>query len=129
MLARWIARGGLRRTGGRARPLPAMNVAHFGLALAGLAAWVGYLVTGLTAVAWIACVFLLPVAGLGMVLVSRWFPERSLTDAVVAAAPSVTPAPSVAASVVSGQRPALDLSGALVGATPALLGAAQKRGV
>ena len=70
MMARWAARSRLVPRGGdRARSLPTMNVAHFGLALAGLAAWIGYLVTGLTSVAWIACALLLPVAGLGMVLV------------------------------------------------------------
>jgi hypothetical protein len=126
MLARWALRSRRRRAeGGQVRPLPAMNVAHFGLALAGLAAWTGYLVTGLTIVAWAACALLLPVAGFGMVLVSRWFPERSTADTAISAAPprpiaagAVTtpalsgPAPGVAApdpppvQAVSGPPPA-----------------------
>jgi hypothetical protein len=107
MLARWAARGRLRPHGGGARSLPAMNVAHFGLALVGLAAWIGYLVTGLIGVAWLACALLLPVAGLGMVLVSRWFPERSGVDTADSLAP---PAPvaagAVSAPVVPGPGPA-----------------------
>ena len=98
MLARWALRGRRRRAaGGEVRSLPAMNVAHFGLALAGLAAWIGYLVTGLTGLAWAACALLLPVAGFGMVLVSRWFPERSTADVAV----SASPPPPVAAGAVS----------------------------
>jgi hypothetical protein len=66
MLARWVTRGGLRRTRvGQAGYAPAMNVAHLGLAMAGLVTWTIYLVTGLTSLAWIACALLLPVAGLG----------------------------------------------------------------
>jgi hypothetical protein len=90
MMARWVARGGLRGGCGPRRSLPALNVAHFGLALAGLAAWIGYLVTGLIAMAWTACALLLPVAGFGMVLVSRWFPERSAVEAALPSAPPAT---------------------------------------
>ena len=68
-------------------------MAHFGLALAGLAAWIGYLVTGLTGVAWAACALLLPVAGFGMVLVSRWFPERSATEVPVGPSATVADGP------------------------------------
>jgi hypothetical protein len=105
MMARWVARGGLRR-GGPRRSLPALNVTHFGLALAGLAAWIGYLVTGLIAVAWTACALLLPVAGFGMVLVSRWFPERSAVEAVVPAVP-VPSAPAAAGLPPIWHPPAL----------------------
>jgi hypothetical protein len=107
MLARWALRGRRRQAGGgQVRSLPAMNVAHFGLALAGLAAWIGYLVTGLTGVAWVACALLLPVAGFGMVLVSRWFPERSTADpAVSAAAPRPVAASAISALGPSGAAP------------------------
>jgi hypothetical protein len=105
MLARWIARGGLRRRGtGRARFLPALNFAHLGLAVAGLTAWIVYMVTGLTGVAWAACGLLLPVAGLGMVLVSRWFPERSAANVAVPAAQAV-PVAAGAASAPAGFDP------------------------
>jgi hypothetical protein len=105
MMARWVARGGLRR-GGPRRSLPALNVTHFGLALAGLAGWIGYLVTGLIAVAWTACALLLPAAGLGMVLVSRWFPERSAVETVVPAVP-VPSAPAAAGPPPTWHPPAL----------------------
>jgi hypothetical protein len=107
MMARW-ALGRLRAGGGQRRSLPAINVTHFGLALAGLAAWIGYLVTGLTGLAWTACALLLPVAGFGMVLVSRWFPERPTTDTAAAVAPAAPIAVgAVAAPAPPGPPPAL----------------------
>jgi hypothetical protein len=106
MMARWIARGGLRRTrAGQAGCAPAMNVAHFGLAMAGLVTWIIYLVTGLTSLAWIACALLLPVAGLGMALVSLWFPERSLSAAAVPASRTVPVAAGAVAVQVSLDPP------------------------
>jgi len=87
MLAQWVARGGLRRAGPGVLP-PQVTVAHFGLALAGLLAWIIYLATGLAAVAWAASAILLPVAGLGMALV-LWLPERRAGAAAVPAAQAV----------------------------------------
>ena len=55
-----------------------MIVAHFGLAVTGLLAWIAYLVTGLTSVAWTASGLLLPVIGLGMAMLILSLPERSL---------------------------------------------------
>jgi hypothetical protein len=79
MTVRWIARGNLRRArGGHARVPPTMIVAHFGLAVTGLLAWITYLVTGLTSVAWTASGLLLPVIGLGMAMLILSLPERSL---------------------------------------------------
>ncbi len=69
MMARWITR--TRRHGtqpGHGRG-PVLNFTHFGLALISLLAWISYLATGLTGLAWAACGLLLPVAGLGMALV------------------------------------------------------------
>ena len=54
---------------GPGRRIPARNGAHLGLAVTGLLAWVAYLATGVTSVAWAACGLLLPAAGLGMTLV------------------------------------------------------------
>ena len=65
---------------------PSLIFTHFGLAVAGLLVWGAYLATGLAAAAWAACVLLLPVAGLGMALVSLWLPERSLAAATAPAA-------------------------------------------
>jgi manganese efflux pump family protein len=70
MMARWIARRRRRRApAGQPRRLPALNLAHLGLATTGLLAWSAYLATGVTGVAWAACALLLPVAGLGLTLV------------------------------------------------------------
>ncbi len=69
MMARWITqtwRRGMRPRSGRG---PALNFAHAGLALTGLAIWISYLATGVTGLAWAACGILLVVASLGMTLV------------------------------------------------------------
>ncbi len=86
MLARWIARGGLRRAAPGCPPAASVIVAHFGLAVAGLLAWIVYLATGLTVIAWAASAILLPVAGLGMALV-LWLPERAPVPAAAPAGP------------------------------------------
>src|SRR5579875_1155878 len=65
MMLRWL----LRRRGRRLRRPPALNAAHLGLAAAGLAAWTGYLATGLAGLAWAGAALLIPVTGLGMSLV------------------------------------------------------------
>jgi hypothetical protein len=67
VLVRWISRGGtLRRRADATGSPPAVVIGHFGLALAGLVIWVGYVIAGLAALAWTAVGVLLPVAGLGM---------------------------------------------------------------
>lgn len=96
MTVRWIARGGLRRArAGRAKVRPTMIVAHFGLAVTGLLAWIAYLVTGLTSVAWIASGLLLPVIGLGLAMLLLSLPERSLRATAI---PAAQAAPADAAS-------------------------------
>jgi hypothetical protein len=62
MMAGWVRRAWRRGS----RPL--LNFLHLGLAVAGLLAWVGYLITDLTAVAWVAWGLLFPAVGLGMTL-------------------------------------------------------------
>jgi manganese efflux pump family protein len=59
-----------RRGGPQPRhgPGPGLNFAHFGLALTGLPVWISYLATGITALAWAACGFLLAAASLGITL-------------------------------------------------------------
>jgi hypothetical protein len=69
MMARGIARRPRRAPAGQPRRIPALNLAHLGLALTGLLVWIAYLATGVAAVAWTACALLPPVAGLGMTLV------------------------------------------------------------
>lgn len=84
VMAGWIRRGRRRRApvgqppdrtapphapADRPWRIPARNGAHMGLAVTGLLAWVVYLATGVTGVAWAACALLLPAAALGMTLV------------------------------------------------------------
>jgi hypothetical protein len=97
MMARWITRGGFRRARlSKAGLPPSLIFTHFGLAVAGLLVWCAYLATGLAAAAWAGCVLLLPVAGLGMALLSLWLPERSLAATTVPAA--TVPAATVPAA-------------------------------
>lgn len=71
MLGVWISHGGIRRllTGGP-RLQPVVIVGHVTLAAAGLMVWIVYLTTDEAALAWTAVGLLLPVAGLGMALVT-----------------------------------------------------------
>ena len=109
MMARWITRGGFRRARlGKAGLPPSLIFTHFGLAVAGLLVWGAYLATGLAAVAWAACVLLLPVAGLGMALVSLWLPERSLTATTVPAATVPAGQAVPAGAAVPGANAAAD---------------------
>jgi hypothetical protein len=75
MLMRWVASGAVRHR--RARPdsmsLPVL-LAHAGLNLAGLACWIGFVVTRSAGVAWLALGFLIPAIGLGISTVSVWTP-------------------------------------------------------
>lgn len=104
MMARWIFRGGIRgarhRAGGRA----AMNFAHLGLALSGLAIWAGYLLTGLSGLSWAACLFLLPVTGLGMSLLVLRLPGQA-PAAVAALAPGQSPGLAIVARPGLAARP------------------------
>ena len=70
MMLRWVLRSRARDApGSRFRWPPALNVAHLGLAGAGLLIWIAYLATGLTGLAWTATALLTVVIGLGMTLV------------------------------------------------------------
>jgi len=102
IMARWISRPAWARDGGRA---PVLNYAHFGLAMAGLLTWAGYLASGVTALAWAACGLLLPAAGLGMSLVFLG-PARD-----AATAPDIT---GLSAAELSIDGPAAPRPGALV---------------
>jgi hypothetical protein len=82
-----------------------LNYAHFGLAIAGLLTWTGYLASSVTALAWAACGLLLPAAALGMTLVFLG-PARD-----AATAPDIT---GLSAAELSFDRPAAPRSGALV---------------
>lgn len=86
LMAGWLTRAMLRRPAGRGWSRLRMNLCHLGLALAGLLSWVSYLLTGLPALAWLACVLLLPVAGLGMALLFLRLPGRRPRSALAVAA-------------------------------------------
>jgi hypothetical protein len=75
ILRTWISSGGNRRprTGAPGVPLAVM-FGHFAVAATGLLVWITYLVTGWAAVAWTAVGLLLPVAGLGMAMVTIGLP-------------------------------------------------------
>ena len=72
MLAGWIRGGGLRRRAGRAGLAPWVTLGHAGAASAGLLAWIAYLVTGWTGLAWLAVGVLLAAIGLGMATLTVW---------------------------------------------------------
>lgn len=75
MLRRLVTRDGLRRQ--RRRPgglSPRVLYAHFSLALTGLAVWLSYLLTGWSALAWIAVGVVMPAIGLGLSTVTLWTP-------------------------------------------------------
>lgn len=57
---------------------------HFLLAATGLVLWIIYLVVDSTALAWVAFVLLLVVAGAGDLLFLRWFKDRNRSDAQLA---------------------------------------------
>jgi hypothetical protein len=68
LMARRMLRARARRPAARLRRPPALNLAHLGLAGVSLLAWVVYLATAVTGVAWAAAGLLPLVAGLGMAL-------------------------------------------------------------
>lgn len=109
MMARWITRS--RRHGaqpGHGRG-PVLNFTHFGLALTSLLAWISYLATGVTGLAWAACGLLLPVAGLGMALVFFASARSPVTSPPTAPAGPAGPAPvaTAAAARPGNDRPPL----------------------
>ena len=83
MMLRWVLRSRARHPpGSRFRRAPALNLAHLGLAGAGLLIWIAYLATGLTGLAWTATALLTVVIGLGMTLVF-FLPSQSRHPSVV----------------------------------------------
>lgn len=72
-----ISRGGLRQQATRITVFPAaLTFSHPLLAIAGLACWVGYLLTGRVDLAWLAFLFLCVTALLGFTLLTRWLVGR-----------------------------------------------------
>jgi hypothetical protein len=95
MLATWVSHGGARAaTGpGGARTSnfrPPVVFGHFLLAVAGLVVWLVYLVNDSTALAWVAFVDLVVVAGLGETLILRWTKDRRAGSGTVSATGTTT---------------------------------------
>jgi hypothetical protein len=80
MLGIWLSKGG-HRPGSGSRLAPGLVFGHFGLAVAGLLLWIGYLVSDEAGLAWAAFIVLLPVALLGFTLLFRWLPARRAVSA------------------------------------------------
>jgi hypothetical protein len=80
-LATWLARLIRRRRRGRADAATAFTVSHFGLALAGLGVWIGFVATYLAVLAWIALGMVVLIAGLGMGVLSAALPGPSRAGA------------------------------------------------
>ncbi len=105
MMARWIT--GTRRHGtqpGHGRG-PVLNFTHFGLALTGLLAWISYLATGVTGLAWTACGLLIAVAGLGMTLVFLAAVRSPVTSLPAHAGPTAPAPVATAAASRLGEEP------------------------
>jgi len=81
MMLRWVLPS-RHAPGSPFRRPPALNLAHLGLAGAGLLIWIAYLATGLTGLAWTATALLTVVIGLGMSLVF-FLPSQSRPPSVV----------------------------------------------
>lgn len=85
MLAIWVARGGMRqRESGRIRP--PLILGHFALAATGLVLWIVYLAADSDALAWVAFVLLLVIAGLGFTMFAIWQRQRQARATVTQAA-------------------------------------------
>ncbi|MGH3492090.1 MAG: hypothetical protein ACRDQ1_02485 [Sciscionella sp.] len=74
LFATWIAHGGLRpRSGDRpSRFAPLLIFSHVGLAVTGLAVWIGYLELRTRTLAWSALAILVLVASLGSTMFGLW---------------------------------------------------------
>jgi hypothetical protein len=95
MLAIWFMRGGMRqRESGRIGP--PLILGHFALAATGLVLWIVYVATDSDALAWIAFVLLLVVAGLGFAMFAIWQRQRqarvAVAQAVTASSGPIEPA-------------------------------------
>ncbi|HUB42122.1 MAG TPA: hypothetical protein VMA72_25005 [Streptosporangiaceae bacterium] len=78
MLRSWIASGGMRAARQRPARSDAMSLpvlaGHAGLNLAGLACWIGFVLSGAAPLAWLALAVMAPAIGLGISTVTIWTP-------------------------------------------------------
>jgi hypothetical protein len=94
MLRTWIARGGLRRqrATGVGAP-PALVFSHPCAALSGLVIWIGYLASGVDALAWIGVGLIATAITLGISMVTLWtpYPVRPAPQVAAASPPRAAP--------------------------------------
>lgn len=130
LLAGWIAHGGLRLHGARVAGVPrVVIVGHFTLALAGLGVWIGFLVSNVTALAWVAVAVVLSVAGLGMATLAgglpQWHPDAPAGPAAdPTSSRPATAGPAAGSSATSGPATAEPATGGPATAAPATAGSA-----
>ena len=78
MARSWIAGGGVRAARQRPARADAMSLpvlaGHAGLNLAGLLCWICFVLSGASALAWLALAFMAPAIGLGISTVTIWTP-------------------------------------------------------
>jgi manganese efflux pump family protein len=88
LLALWLRHGGMRQRQPGQQIRPALILSHFALAASGLVLWIIYVFSDSDALAWIAFVILVLVAGLGWAMFAIWWQRR---QARMAAADTSTP--------------------------------------
>jgi manganese efflux pump family protein len=71
-----LVRGGAYRPETRSQLSAVPVFGHLTMAVIGLLVWIGYVGGGQPTLAWMAFVALLPVIGLGIVMVARWVKAR-----------------------------------------------------
>ena len=95
LLLRWLRAGGsLRRRTASSVP-PAVTIGHVGGGLLGLAFWIVFMLTGWGPLAWVSLATMLPVAGLGMGVLTVGLPAAGLP--AIAAPPARVPVFVIAA--------------------------------
>jgi hypothetical protein len=100
LFAVWLIEHDGSKSGGAASRLRAPIVfSHVTLAVGGLTVWVVYLYVDMPRLAWAAFFTLLPVALLGLTMLTRWIPVHRAANASVDEARSATPG-SVAVIVI-----------------------------
>lgn len=109
MVRSWIAGGGVRVARQRPARSDAMSLpvlaGHAGLNLAGFVCWIGFVLSGAAALAWLALAFMAPAIGLGISTVAIWTPYPGRRSAGGSSGPG--PAESGSAEPGSGaSRPA-----------------------
>ncbi|MHB1433492.1 MAG: hypothetical protein ACYCVZ_15435 [Streptosporangiaceae bacterium] len=106
LLLGWLRHGGMRRRRTPTGLPPAVILGHFALATTGLLVWIGYLASGVIAVAWVAVALLLPVGGLGIATLTLAIPETGRATPSAAMASGAGAAGGAGAAVLTGTAPA-----------------------